>query len=189
MAGTAPFCAICQTPIAEGEAATACPACATPYHKECWDEVGGCAMYGCPQVPQTEKRADLEIPAGFWGRETKPCPACGQEIQALAVRCRHCRAELGSQVPQSRAEWGRAQRLAGARPALSRRLLWLSVACVLPFTAPIAGALGLWLWWQRRDEIAALPHLRRTIFLLALVLAGIEVAAIVLAMLLTSLAS
>ena len=26
--------------------------------------------------------------------DTKPCPKCGEEIKAVAVRCKHCQADL-----------------------------------------------------------------------------------------------
>jgi hypothetical protein len=39
-------CSICYTVLAEGEAVTACPECQQDYHKQCWDEIGGCGSYG-----------------------------------------------------------------------------------------------------------------------------------------------
>src|SRR5438874_13188863 len=36
-------CPTCQTAIAPGEAAVDCPTCGQPHHRECWDEIGGCA--------------------------------------------------------------------------------------------------------------------------------------------------
>ena len=80
-------CAICQSPISGEEAKTVCPACRAEYHAECWEENGGCAVYGCAQVPAVELRRSIEIPVSYWGRENKPCPSCGREILAAAVRC------------------------------------------------------------------------------------------------------
>jgi hypothetical protein len=40
-------CPYCQTPIAQGEEEVHCPACRTPHHRQCWQENGGCAVYGC----------------------------------------------------------------------------------------------------------------------------------------------
>jgi hypothetical protein len=40
-------CPYCQTPIAEDEEEVHCPACRTPHHRQCWQENGGCAVYGC----------------------------------------------------------------------------------------------------------------------------------------------
>ncbi|NPV90451.1 MAG: DUF1292 domain-containing protein [Firmicutes bacterium] len=39
-------CPACNTALKEGTKATACPACKTVHHKECWQE-GGCANDGC----------------------------------------------------------------------------------------------------------------------------------------------
>ena len=30
--------------------------------------------------------------------ETKPCPYCGEEIKRVAVRCKHCQADLSKPV-------------------------------------------------------------------------------------------
>lgn len=170
----AAFCALCQTAIADGEEATDCPGCAARYHRDCWDEVGGCGVYGCRCVPTTEKRDEMEIPAAFWGRETKPCPSCGQEIQAMAVRCRHCRAEFSAQTPQSGAEWRREQARKAARPALQQQGLWLAIALAVPGIALLAlPVTGLW-WWRQRDGVAALPRLRQVLLMIGAGLAAFQ---------------
>src|ERR1700722_19641558 len=63
---TTPLCAICQSPLSDGEAKVACPDCHTEYHAECWQENQGCAVYGCAQVPDTEGRSALEVPTAYW---------------------------------------------------------------------------------------------------------------------------
>jgi len=40
-------CAIDQTMIEPGQSFGYCKICRTPYHKECWDYNGGCAVLGC----------------------------------------------------------------------------------------------------------------------------------------------
>src|SRR5512138_2081358 len=90
------LCAICQSSLEPPSELTRCPECQSAYHADCWQENGGCAIYGCAQVPATEGRAALEIPAAYWGQEEKPCPACGRQILAAAVRCRHCGATFAS---------------------------------------------------------------------------------------------
>lgn len=40
-------CSFCQTPIKNESEAFICPSCHTPYHKDCWLENKGCAVYGC----------------------------------------------------------------------------------------------------------------------------------------------
>ncbi len=43
-------CAACHCEITAGEPSHACPSCAATMHTTCWQEVGGCATYGCDQV-------------------------------------------------------------------------------------------------------------------------------------------
>lgn len=88
------LCSICQTVIVIGEVIVACPACTSPYHKECWDENQGCAQYGCTEAPDTEKH-DVADVGGAWGDEKK-CPACGRMIKSKALKCRHCKASFES---------------------------------------------------------------------------------------------
>lgn len=40
-------CAICHQPINPDELFGKCNICSTPYHKNCWDYNGGCAVLGC----------------------------------------------------------------------------------------------------------------------------------------------
>ncbi|MBS1514152.1 MAG: hypothetical protein JSS63_03920 [Bacteroidetes bacterium] len=42
-------CSYCQTPVKNEDELFFCPSCNSPYHKECWFENGGCAVYGCNQ--------------------------------------------------------------------------------------------------------------------------------------------
>ena len=40
-------CSYCQTPVKNAEELFYCPSCNSPYHKDCWFENNGCAVYGC----------------------------------------------------------------------------------------------------------------------------------------------
>src|SRR6266568_304599 len=64
---TSALCAICQTPLGptENEPTTTCPACDAKYHADCWLQNGGCAVYGCAQVPATEGRARIAAVVGL----------------------------------------------------------------------------------------------------------------------------
>jgi len=44
-------CPYCQTRIEEGEGLTVCPECGIPHHVECWNENGGCTVWGCRAAP------------------------------------------------------------------------------------------------------------------------------------------
>ncbi len=152
-------CAICLSPVESGNEKTACPACNAIYHAECWSENGGCAVYGCPQVPPTEKRQAIEIPISYWGQENKKCPKCGQEILAAAVRCRYCGATFESARPQGTDEFQHRTELSERLPVVRRKIVFLFVFSILPFLAPIGAVWGL-IWLPgRREEIQALPAL------------------------------
>ena len=40
-------CSYCQTPVKNADELFFCPSCNSPYHKDCWFENNGCAVYGC----------------------------------------------------------------------------------------------------------------------------------------------
>jgi Prokaryotic RING finger family 1 len=92
------ICAICQSAIDPGEAVLVCPSCDQVHHRECWNEVGGCATYGCENAPVAEKSAPAEAPRAAWG-DTKKCPACGEKIKSIALRCRYCGTDFDTVDP------------------------------------------------------------------------------------------
>src|SRR5690349_324836 len=59
-------CPVCLTPLDDAGPGVSCPACATRFHADCWEENGGCAVYGCAQAPATEKRTAIETPVSYW---------------------------------------------------------------------------------------------------------------------------
>ena len=139
-------CSICQNAVQPGEAACLCPECRSPYHRECWDEVGGCATYGCRQMPQAAKPAEPGARTEGWGDE-KACPKCRKPIRSAAVKCRYCKAKFPSALPMTPAEFHewRAQQ---AQLAPTR------IMAIVVFVASLFGCLGpvvllgggFWLW-------------------------------------------
>lgn len=151
------ICGVCLSPIAESEAKASCSACNAEYHQECWQENGGCAVYGCAQAPAVEKRSAIEIPMSYWGQEHKQCPNCRKEILAAAVRCRHCGATFESARPQDTDEFQRRAELKARLPSLRRTVVLLFVLSMVPFLAPI-GAVADLIWYpSHREELRALP--------------------------------
>ncbi len=136
-----------------------CPGCHAPYHSDCWEYNKGCGVYGCPQVPPTEKLGTLEVPVSFWGKEEKNCPRCNRVILAAATRCRYCGATFKSAQPESNSEFHNRAAVEASLPGLHRACIWLLVFSALTCTAPIAAVVGgLW-YHSHRKEFAALPAL------------------------------
>lgn len=149
-------CAICMTAVGPQDETTICPACAAPYHTDCWTETGGCAVYGCSQVPKTEGLKPLEIPPAFWGREDKDCPRCGKSILAMAVRCRHCGAAIEARPEEKVAYQSRIERKSRA-PRLRRTAILFLIASLLPVAALATVTFG-WLYYaNHRAELRKLP--------------------------------
>lgn len=49
------ICTFCQTTIKNELETTFCPSCSSPYHRDCWNENKGCAVYGCGEKLQSEE--------------------------------------------------------------------------------------------------------------------------------------
>lgn len=173
-------CSFCMTAVASSDEKTTCPECRADYHAECWTENGGCAVYGCAQVPVVEHRQAIEIPVSYWGRENKPCPACGKEILAAAVRCRHCGATFESARPQEAAEFQQRAALDQRLPATRKTVVWLFVLCVIPCLAPFGAIWGAVWYPSHREDVNALPSLYPALCKIGLGVAVLQVAAIVL---------
>lgn len=50
-------CGVCARTLAG--LASVCTQCEAPYHTDCWDYNGGCAVYGCKAAPRDPLRLDL----------------------------------------------------------------------------------------------------------------------------------
>lgn len=161
-------CAICQCPIAPNETTTVCPECKSPFHQDCWEYNHGCAVYGCPQAPPTEGLSALEIPAAYWGQENKPCPKCGKEILAAAVRCRHCGATFDSATPQERGAFQAQEQVKARLPAVRMASVWLLIFSLVPCVAPIVAVVGTIWYLSNRETIRALPALHLALCRIAL---------------------
>jgi DNA-directed RNA polymerase subunit RPC12/RpoP len=147
------LCPICRWPLGPAEPTHACGECRTRYHRECWEENGGCAIYGCSRVPETRQRDATEIPVSFWGQEEKQCPSCGATILAAARRCAKCGAEFKTARPESDREYRDRKSLEGRAAELRRKAIWLFVTCMIPFVALFASIVG-YLWYAaHREEI------------------------------------
>ena len=62
---TSLICPYCRELIDE---AYSCPTCSTPHHSDCWNENGGCTVFGCPSAPHDEPKvciAEKSAPPPF----------------------------------------------------------------------------------------------------------------------------
>ena len=53
-------CQYCQSNIKLNEDYILCPSCSAPYHKDCWYENEGCAVYGCNYKIVLEKEGNIK---------------------------------------------------------------------------------------------------------------------------------
>lgn len=145
-----------MTPVQPEEPLNTCPSCEAPFHAECWQENGGCAVYGCNMVPDTDRLKPLEIPPAFWGREDKDCPRCGKQIKAMAVRCRHCGAQVEAKI-ELKAAYEKRQAQKARGPKLRKISLLFLVLALLPLLSIIPAVFGRLFYRNNREEIRRLP--------------------------------
>lgn len=135
-------CPICQTAIENSESCVTCPGCDLVHHRECWAEIGGCGTFGCSQAPSLEKsERTSQAPLTAWG-DTKKCPACGETIKSIAVRCRYCGTNFDSVDPMSvadlRSQALEDEKLKSVKQSVVALFALSLVGCAAPLIALIA---------------------------------------------------
>jgi predicted RNA-binding Zn-ribbon protein involved in translation (DUF1610 family) len=186
-AASSELCAICQSPLGADETKAACPDCAAVYHADCWQENRGCAVYGCPQVPPTEKHDALEVPMAYWGQEHKNCPVCGTQMLAAATRCRSCGTTFDSAAPTDRDQFVQKLWQSSKSPALRKQVVWCFAACVLPCTAPIAIIVSFIFFAGKKEDIRALPAIYGALSKIGLIVGLAETLVIVAGLVLSAM--
>lgn len=147
-------CPICQSAITEGEDVLRCPRCDQVHHRECWAEVGGCSTYGCEEAPAVEKEAPSPHgPQTAWG-DTKRCPACGETIKAIALRCRYCRTDFDTVDPLTARDLRHKVRKAEESRGLQKAVNVLFIMALSGLLAPLALIGALILILPKRQQLA-----------------------------------
>ncbi len=150
--GAPVVCPYCQGAVGTEDHTMACPDCGTSHHSSCWKENEGCTVYGCTRMADAIRSDPLDIPPAYWGRETKRCHECDQEIQVAALRCRHCGATFDSDRPVNNAEYELHKTEKADLPGIHRTARVIFAGGVLPFTAPLVAVFG-GIWVSRNRKL------------------------------------
>src|SRR5262245_34189898 len=147
-------CSTCHTRIDAAEAVHVCEECRQEYHRSCWDDLGGCATYGCKLAPAAEKPPPPVLVGTGWG-DSKTCPACAQTIAASLLVCR-CGAHFPWADPMTPAAYDRWRREQASLRTHKRVIVGLFLLSMFGFVAPLTGALaGTYAWFKRRALVGA----------------------------------
>jgi predicted RNA-binding Zn-ribbon protein involved in translation (DUF1610 family) len=150
-------CPICQSDLQAGAAILTCPECGQAHHRECWAEVGGCSTYGCAQAPALVKDEAAAPARSAWG-DTKNCPACGETIKAIAVKCRYCGTTFDTVDPLTAGDLRRRARKQDKYRSLRTGISVLFAFTLIGCTAPVTMAVALaWFLPNRREAAKAGP--------------------------------
>lgn len=150
---TGAVCPICQAAVASGDIAMTCPECKQVHHRDCWLEVGGCSTYGCAQAPALEKTEGGQPVRAGWG-DTKKCPACGETIKAIALRCRYCQTDFDTVDPLTMADLDKRAEKRESLKGLQTSVIVLFVASLPGCLAPVLLLVTLIWFLPRRQKVA-----------------------------------
>lgn len=144
-------CTICHTMVAGSEETALCPECGATYHASCWDDIDGCATYGCPAAATAEKPPPPSFLGAGWGDE-KTCPACGKNIAASMLAC-GCGALFPWADPMTKEEHLEWMLQQEARKRAKRLFVVLFAVSLPALIAPLTGLFAGWSAWAKREKL------------------------------------
>lgn len=106
---TASTCPICHKKFARDDEVVVCPTCGTPYHRECYKQVGHCVnqkLHESGQSWQPEDQA-RENEQRYDGKAPLRCSRCGTVNPPEGIFCQICGAKL-TENPQNAAHYQNA---------------------------------------------------------------------------------
>ena len=139
-------CSTCHTLVQETDAATTCGSCEQVFHRSCWNELGGCATYGCERAAAAGKPEMPRVVGAGWG-DTKSCPACAATIGSGLLVCR-CGAEFPYADPMTREDYRESRARSDAVRGTRRTLAGLFIASLAGLPAPVTGSVAGWIAWR-----------------------------------------
>ena len=146
-------CPICQTVIEGDEKCVSCPDCDVVFHQECWSETGGCGTYGCKQASVIDKsEATEKTPLTAWG-DTKKCPACGEEIKSISLRCKFCKTEFNSVDPMSVDQLRLQAKVSDDLESLKKWVVAFFVMSLLGILAPLVSPVSMAVLLPKMEKI------------------------------------
>ena len=160
--GQTVICQYCLFVVDEFQPSTTCVGCAAPHHRECWNELGGCATYGCPYMVETKKVDDQVIT--YWGAVEKRCPVCAENIPVSALECAFCQTSFEDIRPMTLAD------IVPAPPEdwLANYRVWavcLLLFSVIGITSPLTLVIGLIWYLTRTDKFRRVPTVRALVLI------------------------
>jgi hypothetical protein len=172
------ICQVCYNVIEEDEAATACIKCKAPFHRECFDEYGGCSTYGCENAPEYTK-GDMEekYAKAMWGQEHKKCPYCSEQIPIEALACPMCHEKFTDSLPLSRVQiYSKAPAMEDPREKeIKNTILVFFVVSIFACLAPFVMLFVTIWYYQNKDRILNASPLYRILMAGSLVISVVYI--------------